>query len=186
MSSWGATDANENKPSFLTDAEKRDVYATTKGWVKPAGGNGNASADAEVLVAIGGLSGATKLNIADISSINWNTTTYSRAAGGTLTVVVNYNEQVTVTGTPQLAVVNDSRANHTLSYASGTNTNRLTFTLVITAGAAALQAGDILSIGANAVSLNGGTIKEKGTNVNATITNVVGIGTAAGTLTAAA
>jgi len=186
MGSWGATDADESKPSFLTDVEKRKAYATTKGWVYPAAGNDNASADAEVLVAIGGLSGSTGINIADISSISWTTTAYSRAAGGTLTVAVNYNEQVTVTGTPQLAVVNDSRANHTLSYASGTNTNRLTFTLVIAAGHSSLQADDVLSIGANAVSLNGGTIKEKGTNVNATITNVVGIGTAAGTLTAAA
>ena len=48
MGSWGATDANEAKPKYLTTVEKRDVYATTKGWVKPAGGNDNAAADPEV------------------------------------------------------------------------------------------------------------------------------------------
>ena len=30
MGSWGATDANEAKPKYLTTVEKRDVYATTK------------------------------------------------------------------------------------------------------------------------------------------------------------
>ena len=33
MSSWGATDADEAKPKFLTTAQKRDTYATSKGWI---------------------------------------------------------------------------------------------------------------------------------------------------------
>ena len=33
MSSWGATDADEAKPKFLTTAKKSDTYATPKGWV---------------------------------------------------------------------------------------------------------------------------------------------------------
>ena len=158
MGLWGATDADEAKPKHLTTTEKRSVYATTKGWVKPAGGNGNTSADAEVLVAIGGLSGATKLNIADISSVNWNITSFDKSAGGTLSVTANYNEQVAVTGTPTLTVINSVRANHTLSYASGTGTNQLTFTLVIGAADAATDADDVLSVGANAIALNGGTV----------------------------
>jgi len=172
MGSWGATDANESKPSFLTDAEKRTAYATTKGWVVPAGGNGNAAADPEVLVAIGGLSGATGINIADISSLNWAVDGFDKSAGGKISAVVNYNEEVTVTGTPRLLLTNDtSSRNVTLSYASGTNTNRLTFDITIPANNAATNAGDVLTMGANAVSLNGGTVKEKGTNVNATITH---------------
>ena len=146
-----------------------------------------------MLVAIRGLStrtatGAdvTGLNIADVSSINWNISTFDKSAGGTLSVTVNYNEEVDVTGTPQVTVVNDQRANHTLSYASGTGTNRLTFTLVIAAAHAATSADDILSIGANAMSLNSGTVKEKGTSTNATIVNSAGIGTSAGTITVVA
>jgi hypothetical protein len=169
MGLWGATDADEAKPKYLTDTEKRVVYATTKGWVQAAGGNDNASADAEVLVAIGDLSGATKLNIADISSVNWNITEFDKSAGGTLSVTANYNEQVAVTGTPTLTVTNDTNANHTLSYASGTGSNRLTFTLVIAAANAATDADDVLSVGANAIALNGGTIKDG--VANATITH---------------
>ena len=48
-----------------------------------------------------------------------------------MSVTANWDENVTVTGTPRLTVVNDSRSNHTLSYAEGTGSNRLTFTLVI-------------------------------------------------------
>tara|TARA_Y100001936_G_C16090385_1_gene685597 strand:- start:2222 stop:2815 length:594 start_codon:yes stop_codon:yes gene_type:complete len=197
MGLWGATDADEAKPKYLTTAEKRDVYADAGGWKQAAGteksGNDNASAQAETLVAIRGLgTTAAKLNVADISSINWNTTSFDKSNGGTLSVTVNYNEQVTVTGTPQLSVTNGNqgsgsgRGPHVLSYASGTNTNRLTFTLAIAAANAATNADDVLSIGANAVSLNSGTIKEKGTNTDATITSSAGIGTAAGTITVVA
>mgnify|MGYP006232453379 CR=1 FL=1 len=91
-----------------------------------------------------------------------------------------------VTGTPQLTVTNDQRANHTLSYASGTGTNELIFTLAIGAADAATNAGDILSIGTNAMALNGGTVKDAGTTDNSTITNSAAIGTAAGTITVTA
>jgi len=190
MSSWGASTTDESKPKYLTDEEKRDCYADNTGWTVAAGGNGNASAQRETLVTIGDLSGGTSTTAAlargTISSINWDITAYSRAAGGTLSVTANFNEAVAVTGTPQLTVVNDSRANHTLSYASGTGTNRLTFTLAIAANHASLQATDVISIGANAMALNGGTVKDQGTNVASAITNAVGIGTAAGTITAVA
>ena len=63
----------------------------------------------------------------------------------------------------------------------------MVFSLTIAAGGGGVIAdGDVLSIGANATALNGGTIKDKGTNTASTITNVAGVGTAAGTITAAA
>ena len=190
MSSWGATTTDESKPKFLTTVEKRDVYATAGGWTAAAGGNDNASADREVLVAIGDLSGGTSTTAAlargTISSINWNIDAFDKSEGGTLSVTVNFNEAVDVTGTPQLTVVNDQRANHTLDYSSGTGTNRLTFVEPIAAANAATNAGYVLSVGANAMSLNSGTVKDKGTNVTSTITNAAGIGTAAGTITVAA
>jgi len=188
MSLWGATDADESKPKNLTTAEKKEVFATTSGWVREAGsvlsGNGNTSASPEVLVAIGGLT--TALGTADITSIDFNITAFDKSDGGTLSVTARFNEAVDVTGTPQLTVVNDTNSNHTLSYASGTGTNELIFTLVIGAANAATDADDVLSIGTNAMSLNGGTIKDAGTTDNATITNSAAIGTAAGTITVTA
>ena len=185
MSLWG----NDIKPKNLTDAEKKEVFANTKGWVREAGsilsGNGNTSADPEVLVAIGGLS--ANMGSANITELEFITTAFDKSDGGTLQVRARFNEPVTVTGTPQLTVVNDSRANHTLSYASGSTTNELVFSLTIGAANSATNAGDELSLGANAISLNGGTIKDTGqSGTNATITNAASIGTAAGTITVTA
>ena len=126
------------------------------------------------------------IGAADITEIEFITTAFDKSDGGTLQVRVRFNEEVTVTGTPQLTVVNDTNANHTLSYASGSGSNELVFSLTIAAGNAATDADDVLSIGANAVSLNGGTIKDKGTNTASTITNSSAIGTAAGTITVTA
>ena len=188
MALWGTSDSDESKPKNLTTAEKKECYATASGWVREAGsklsGNGNTNADPEILVAISGL--AVSLGAADITEIEFVTTSFSKGTGVTLTVDVRFNEEVDVTGTPQLTVVNDQRANHTLSYASGSASNELRFQLTIAAGNAATNAGDILSIGANAMALNGGTVKDKGTNTASTITNAASIGTAAGTITVAA
>ena len=187
MPLWGATDSDESKPKNLTTAQKKQVFANASGWVLEAGsalsGNDNTSAQPEVLVAIGGL--AESLGAADITEIEFITTAFDVSDGGTLQVRVRFNEAVDVTGTPQLTVVNDSRANHTLSYASGTGSNELVFSLTIAAGGGGvIAADDELSIGANATALNGGTIKDAGTNTASTITNVASIGTAAGTITA--
>ena len=147
-------------------------------------GNDNANADPEILVAIGEL--ATSIGSADITEIEFITTAFDVSAGGSIQVRVRFNEEVDVTGTPQLTVVNDSRANHTLTYASGTGSNELVFSLTIAAGGGVIAEDDELSIGANATALNGGTIKDKGTSTVSTITNAAGVGTAAGTITVVA
>ena len=186
MALWGTSDSDESKPKNLTTAEKKECYATASGWVREAGsklsGNGNTNADPEILVAISGL--AVSLGAGDITDIEFVTTSFSKGTGVTLTVDVRFNEEVDVTGTPQLTVVNDQRANHTLAYASGSGSNELRFQLAIGANNAATNAGDILSLGANAMAVNGGTVKDKGTNTASTITNAASIGTAAGTITA--
>ncbi len=188
MALWGASDSDESKPKNLTTAEKKEVFANASGWVREAGsalsGNNNTNADPELLVAISGL--AVSLGAADITEIEFISTAFDKSDGGTLSVRVRFNEAVDVTGTPQLTVVNDTNANHTLSYTAGTGTNELVFSLTIAANNAATDADDELSIGANAVSLNGGTIKDKGTNTASTITNAASIGTAAGTITVTA
>ena len=196
MGLWGATDADESKPKNLTTAEKKEVFANTKGWVREAGssasGNDNTSANEEVLVAIGGLS--SSLGAADITEIEWITTTADKSAGFTLSARLRFNEPVNVVttgGTPTLAVTNGNqgagsgRGPHNLAYASGTGTNELVFSLAIGAANAATNADDVLVFGANPLALNSGTIKDvQGTN--ATITSVASIGTAAGTVTVVA
>ena len=194
MSNWGATDADESKPKYLTAAQKKEVFANASGWVVEAGskmtGNGRTGADPEVLVAMSSLQ--TNLGAADITEIEWITTAADKSAGFTLSATVRFNEEVDVTGTPQLSVTNGNegtgsgRGPHVLSYASGTGSNELVFSLVIAAADAATNADDVLSIGTNPLALNSGTIKDKGTSQVSTITSVVGIGTAAGTLTVVA
>ena len=194
MSNWGATDADESKPKYLTTAQKKEVFANASGWVVEAGskqtGNGRTGADPEVLVAMSSLT--TNLGAADITQIEWITTAADKSAGFTLSARVRFNESVDVTGTPQVSVTNGNegtgtgRGPHLLSYASGTGSNELTFSLVIAAANAATNADDVLSIGANALGLNSGTIKDAGTSTVSTITSVAGIGTAAGTLTVVA
>ena len=197
MSLWGATDSDESKPKNLTTAEKLEVSASSKGWVREAGsrlsGNGNTSATPEVLVAIGGL--AVKLGAADITEIEWITTVADKSAGFTLSATLRFNEAVDVVttgGTPTLSVTNGNqgassgRGPHALAYVSGTGTNELVFSLAIAANNAATNADDVLVFGANPLALNSGTIKDAGTTTNATITSAAGIGTAAGTLTVVA
>ncbi len=185
MSLWG----NDIKPKNLTDAEKKEVYATKQGWVREAGsilsGNGNTSADPEVLVAISNLS--ANMGAANITEIEFVTTSFDKSDGGNIDVRVRFNEAVTVTGTPQLTITNDTPSrNLTADYLSGSTTNELIFRETIAAANAATNAGDVLSIGANATALNGGTIIDTGEGTVAAITNVASIGTAAGTITVAA
>jgi len=196
MPLWGAAEGSEALPKFLTTAQQKDVFANQSGWVVEAGsamtGNGNTSADPEVLVAIGGLAGntgTTGLGEATIQSVNWNITTFDKSAGGTLSVTVRWNEAVVVaTSNPTLVVTNDSNSNHTLTYASGTGTHELTFTLAIAGGNSATDADDVLSIAAQNITLaSSSTIKDTGstpTNAERAISSAHG--TACGTITVVA
>ena len=169
MSSWGASTSDESKPKYLTDAEKRNCYATDRGWTIPAGGNPDG--EREVIATIGGLSGAAKLAAGTISSTRFVTTTLGAAAGGAFSVEVVYNEAVVVTGTPLLTVTNETDAarNVVCEYASGTGTNRLTFTKTVATNAT--TDADVLAVQANAVTA-AGTIKDAGTNVDSARTHL--------------
>jgi len=196
MPLWGAAEGSEALPKYLTTAQQKDVFANQSGWVVEAGsamtGNGNTSADPEVLVAIGGLSGATGttgLGEASISTVDWNISTFDKSAGGTLSVTVRYNEAVTVAvSNPTLIVTNDTNANHTLTYSAGTGTHELTFTLAIAAANAATDADDVLSIAAQSIVLaSSSTIVDTGsTPTNAELAISSAMGTACGTVTVVA
>ena len=156
MSSWGATDADEAKPKFLTTAKKSDTYATPKGWVYRDPNTGLE----EVLVAIGGLSG--KINLADITQVEFITDSLINGSR-TITVDVTFNEAVVVTGTPQLTVTNgnqsgDGDGNYTLDYTStGSTPNVMRFTKA----SQTVSTGDVLTVGGSGtIALNSGTIKD--------------------------
>ena len=193
MASWGNSDADESKPKWLTDAQKKEVYANNSGWVVEAGstmtGNGNTSAAPEVLCCVGDL--AVALGAADITQIEWITTAFDKSEGGTLSLRVRFNEAVDIDtsgGVPFLLITNQTSSSRNVNapYASGTGTNEIVFTATIAAGNAATNANDVLKVAADAIDLNSGTIKDAGTSTNSTITNSAAIGTAAGTITVAA
>ena len=196
MPLWGNSDSDESKPKWLTDDQKKEVFANTSGWVVEAGstmtGNDNTSAAPEILVAIGNLT--TNIGAADVTEVEWITTAADRSAGYTLSVRVRYNEAVTVTGSPTLAVTNGNqgsgsgRGPHTLVYASGTGTNELVFSLAIAAANAATNADDVLTIGAqNILKPGGATIKDAtGTASDSAVAISAGQGTDAGSITVTA
>ena len=196
MPLWGNSDSDESKPKWLTDEQKKDVFANLSGWVVEGGstmtGNDNTDAAPEILCCVGGL--ADSIGAADITNVEWITTAADKSEGFTLSVRVIYNEEVTVTGSPTIAVTNGNqgsgsgRGPHTLTYASGSGTTRLVFSLAIAANNNATNANDVLSIGAQNVAKPGGaTIKD---TADGTTDSAVAIsadqGTAAGTLTVTA
>ena len=194
MALWGASDADESKPKWLTTAEKKTVFATTSGWVHEMWnadmGNDNTSAQVEVLACVGGLT--TLLGAADITSLDMVTTAWDASAGGTFQVRVRWNEAVDVvesgsglkiilTRTPD----GGSAASHTLRYDSGTGTNELLFQLAIAGGVAA--ADTVFSMAAQSVVKAGSTsLKDAGTSTNSALVITAAQCTAVGTITATA
>ena len=181
MALWGtAHAAANNKPKFLTtdedsDYTRQDSYATQGGWAMRAGtaatGNGNTSADPEILVAIGDLAGST-----DTTGLRAPTVTHMRFVKGTtattdltavdstgrIRVEITWDEAVTVAGTPQVVVANNNASgggfgNYTLSYiSSGSTANRKLFE----ATSQSLGNTDVLTLGGANITLNSGTISD--------------------------
>jgi hypothetical protein len=194
MALWGASDADESKPKWLTTAEKKTVYATTAGWVHEAWnadmGNDNTSAQVEVLACASALT--TSLGAADITSLEFVTTSWDASEGGTFSVLVRWNEAVDVVEAGSGLKINLTRtpdggsaASHTLRYASGTGTNELTFSLAIAGGVAA--ADTVFSLLAqNVVKAGATSLKDAGTNTDSAVEITSAQCTAAGTITATA
>jgi large repetitive protein len=120
------------------------AVATDKGWEHPDTG--------EVLVAIGKLASANGAGPAP-KSVTLGSNKAKWIAGDNFDIYVNFNGDVTVTGTPRIAVtigLNTRYAN----YLSGSGTGTLKFRYTLVSG----DTGAI-SIG-NAVGLNGGSVVE--------------------------
>ena len=175
MSLWGdAHAASTNKPKFLPADEdsnynRADCYATQAGWVMQAGhpssGNGNTSADPEVLVASGGLAGATDttgLRAPTVTSMRFVTASLTNGGSKTLKVEITWDEGVTVAGSPRVVVANgnqssDGDGNATLTYtATGSTANRKRFTNA----SLTFSTSDVYTLGGSNISLNSGTISD--------------------------
>ena len=195
MALWGASDADESKPKWLTTAEKKTVYATTAGWVHEAWnadmGNDNTSAQVEVLACASALT--TSLGAADVTSCEFITTAWDASAGGTLQCRVRWNEAVDVVegGSGLKLNVNrtpdgGSAASHTLRYASGTGKNELVFSLAI-AGGSPVAADDVFKIDAQNLTKAGATtVKDAGTSTDSAVAISSAAAATAGTITATA
>ena len=195
MALWGASDADEAKPKWLTTSRKKQVYATSSGWVEEAGnpssGNDNTSAQAEVLACVSSLT--TLLGAATITSCEFITTAWDASAGGTLQCRVRWNEAVDVVegGSGLKLNVNrtpdgGSAASHTLRYGSGTGTNELMFQLAI-AGGAPVAADDSFAITEQNLAFGGGTtLKDAGTTTASEFEITVAQSVAGGALVATA
>ena len=180
MALWGNTDADEAKPKWMSSAEKADVFATDRGWVKL-----NGKGLEEVICSIGGLS--TAVGGADINTAAFVSTAFDVSAGGNVDVRLTFNEKVTVTGSPTITITNSqagggSAGTKTATYQSGSGTNKLVFRCTIGAGGSTVSADDVLSVASQNIALAGGAIKDTGTTVNSGV--AVPAGTA--TLTAVA
>ena len=163
-----------NKPKFLpqdedSDYNRADCYATQEGWVMQAGhpssGNGNTSADPEILVASGGLAGATDttgLRAPTVTSMRFVTASLVNGGSKTMTVEITWDEGVTVAGSPQIVVANgnqssDGDGNATLTYtATGSTANRKRFTNA----SLTFSTNDVYTLGGSNISLNSGTISD--------------------------
>ena len=181
MPLWGNAHASAtNKPKFLptdedSDYNRADCYATQEGWVMQAGhpssGNGNTSAVPEVLVASGGLAGATDttgLRAPTVTSMRFvkgttaNTDLTAVDSTGRVMVEITWDEEVTVVGSPQVVVANNNASgggfgNYTLTYtATGSTANRIRFE----ATSQSLGNTDVLTLGGSNISLNSGTISD--------------------------
>mgnify|MGYP006110652379 CR=1 FL=1 len=176
-------------------AQKLNVTATSSGWVRVQdadsyqySGNDNPNTTPEVLVAIRNLA-ARLTPVVSGFTVAASPALMSVAAGYTLQVTVHFSQAVKVTGSPRVTMVNGqegggSAATRTLTYASGTGSEELLFTLVQAAAATTIVAGDICGVLANCTALNGGTILSVEDDEVATITNTAALGLDAGVITA--
>ncbi|WP_053076571.1 S-layer family protein [Caenimonas sp. SL110] len=82
------------------------------------------------------------------------------SAGDVITIQVTFDEAVTVTGTPQLALETGD-TDRTIDYTSGSGSNTLNFRYTVQAGD---TAADLDYLGTAALSLNGATIRDAGGN----------------------
>lgn len=155
MPLWRASDSNTDggQPNTMissgsTAAKLQNIFANNAGWIYRQGGtytdmHSNSRTKDEILVAIRGLAGSNstvKLGGADITAIEFAASSF--AQGGLANCIVTFNEEVTITGSPTLAIIASNTTSNTVpsavtaTYISGSNTNRIRFNFTVDANAA--------------------------------------------------
>jgi len=114
--------------------------------------------------------GANKAIVIDgivptVSGVTSSTANGTYKVGDTVSIQVNFTENVTVIGTPQLTLETGT-TDRTINYASGSGSSSLTFTYTVQAGD---TSSDLDFASSSALALNSGTIKDAAGN-NATLT----------------
>jgi fibronectin-binding autotransporter adhesin len=99
-----------------------------------------------------------------VASVNSSTANGSYKIGDIVSVQVNFNKAVTVTGAPQLTLETGA-TDRVLNYVSGSGTSVLTFNYTVQTGD---TSSDLDYTSTTALALNGGTIQSS--SVNATLT----------------
>ncbi|MGI2195768.1 beta strand repeat-containing protein, partial [Shewanella baltica] len=100
-----------------------------------------------------------------VSSITASTANGTYKVGDVISVEVNFDEAVLVTGTPQLTLETGS-TDRTINYTSGSNSSTLTFNYTVQSGD---TSADLDYVATNSLMLNSGTIRDAASN-NATLT----------------
>jgi hypothetical protein len=140
---------------------------TNGGAIKDAGSN-----DADLILnSVGATTGVLVDAVVPIVTSVTVPATATYATAQNLNFTVNFNENIIVTGTPQLVVTIGSTARQA-NYVSGSGTSALVFRYIVLAGDL-----DTDGITVGTLALNGGSIKDAASN-NATLTlNSVGVTT---------
>lgn len=100
-----------------------------------------------------------------VSSITSSTANGTYKVGDVISVQVNFDEAVLVTGTPQLTLETGS-TDRIINYASGSNSSTLTFSYTVQSGD---TSADLDYVATNSLMLSSGTIRDAASN-NATLT----------------
>jgi hypothetical protein len=127
MALWGNSTTDESRPKWLraNDNPGNDLnncFADERGWVlrHPNGYE-------EVLVTVSGLS--TKIGNATIAGVYFNAASYAKNATGT--VVVNYNEKVTVSGGATIGVAGTTTGTIVGTAVTQTAVQQVAFTFTV-------------------------------------------------------
>jgi hypothetical protein len=155
MPLWGNSTSDESRPKWLRENDEpannlNTAFADERGWVIK-----HANGFEEVIVTISNLGGAgatDKLGNATIAGVYFKASSYPQLGAGT--VVVNYNEKVTVTSGATLVVTGSVSGAITATAAGQTGVQQAEFSFVVPSGA------QTLSIAAQTIS---GTIVDLGT-----------------------
>ncbi|WP_293299218.1 autotransporter-associated beta strand repeat-containing protein, partial [Pedobacter sp. UBA4863] len=150
------------------DYTSTSALALNSGTIKDAAGN-----NATLTLAAPGAAGSLRANkalvidgvVPTVSSVTSSTANGTYKAGDVISIQVNFSENVTVTGTPQLTLETGT-TDRVVNYASGSGTSTLTFTYIVQAGD---TSSDLDYTSTSALALNSGTIKD-GAGNNATLT----------------